>query len=256
MKAVFKLLFATMLLFPFQLKAQNSIVDVIKLHRANLHYPLSVQRFYQQEGFKLMWVLTDTAKKPVWNAMMLLDCVLQYGLNPVDYHQRELTYNKLYLAQSKTANDQVKASFDVMMTDAIITLVNNLHYGKLNPEFPAKKIDVENITEFKGDKILTDALQINNLMCVILDVQPHSEAYINLQRHIMLLTTKYSGSNYVRPESDINRIVINMERLRWINTTGKKIHLTCVVKEGVIIYYKSVYKQDRGKKEVISLVQQ
>ena len=35
-----------------------------------------------------------------------------------------------------------------------------------------------------------------------------------------------------------------MERLRWINSTGKQIHLTCIVKEGVVIYYKDIYKQD------------
>jgi hypothetical protein len=212
------------------------------LNRANLHYPLSVQRFYQQEGFRLIW-LTDTVKTPVWDAMTILDCVLQYGLNPVNYHQKELTYDKLYLAQSKIANDHDKAVFDVMMTDAIITLINNLHYGKLNPDFPVKRIDAEDITEFKGDKILIDALQFNDLINQILSVQPHSEAYTNLQRHMMLLTTKYSGSNYVKPESEIRIMAVNMEWLRWINTTGRTVRLTCLVKEGIIMYYEDIYKQ-------------
>jgi hypothetical protein len=235
MKTLLRLLLLFIALLPFQLKAQNSIVDAIKLHRVNLHYPLSVQRFYQQEGFRLIW-LTDTVKTQVWDAMIILDCVLQYGLTPVNYHQKELTYDQLYLAQSKMANDHDKAVFDVIMTDAIITLINNLHYGKLNPDFPVKRIDAEDITEFKGDKILLDALQFNELMNRILNVQPHSEAYTNLQYHMMLLTTKYSGNNYVKPESDIRNMAISMDRLRWINTTGKVIALSCIVKDGVITY--------------------
>jgi hypothetical protein len=238
MKTLFKhLLFATLLL-PFGLRAQNPIADAIKQNSGKLRYPHSVERFYQQEGYSLIWVLKDTVKTPAWDAMILLDGVLQYGLNPVDYHQKELTYNKLHLAQIQTVNDPEKAYFDLIMTDAIITLINNLHYGKLNPDFPVKRIDADNITEFKGDKILIDALQINNLMTAILNVQPHFEAYMNLQRHMKLLTTKYSGSNYVKPESDIRNMAISMDRLRWVNTTGKQVHLTCIVKDGVIIYSK------------------
>jgi hypothetical protein len=66
----------------------------------------------------------------------------------------------------------------------------------------------------------------------------------------VLLTTKYSGSNYVKPESDIRNVAFNIERLRWINTTGKKTHLTCVVKDGVIINY----KQDERLGYVIALI--
>jgi len=240
MKTLLRLLLLFIVL-PFEIKAQNSIAGAIKQHRAYLHYPFSVERFYQHESFRLIW-LTDTVKTPVWDAMTILDCVLQYGLNPVNYHQKELTYDKLYLAQSKITNNHDKAIFDVIMTDAIITLINNLHYGTHNPDFPVKRIDAEDITEFKGDKILMDALQFNDLMNRILNVQPHSEAYTNLQRHMTLLTTKYSGSNYIKPESDIRNMGISMEKLRWINTTGKKTHVSYLVIDGIIIYYQDIGK--------------
>jgi murein L,D-transpeptidase YcbB/YkuD len=238
MKTLFRLLVFAITLLPVQLNAQNFIGAAIKQNRAKLHYPLSVERFYKQEGYRFMWVLKDTLKTPAWDAMLLLDCVLQYGLNPVDYHPQELTYELLHKVQAIKASSSDKAYFDVILTDAIITLINNLHYGKFNPDFSLNKVDAEDIAQFKGDKILLDALEINNLMNAVLRAQPQSEAYINLQRHMTLLTTKYSGTNYVKPESDISKIAINMEWLRWINTTGKTIHLTCVVKDGVIIDYK------------------
>lgn len=243
MKTLFRLLFFAIIILPLQPKAQSVIANAIKQNRAKLHYPLSVERFYRQEDYGLVWVLKDTVKTPAWDAMLLLDCVLQYGLNPVDYHPQELTYNLLHKVQEINANNNDKAYFDVILTDAIITLINNLHYGKLNPNFPLNKVDAEDITQFKGDKILLDALEINSLKSAIINAQPRSEAYINLRRHLVLLTTKYSGSNYVKPESDIKKVAINMEWLRWINTTGKMIRLTCVVEEGVIINYRNTYKK-------------
>jgi hypothetical protein len=35
-----------------------------------------------------------------------------------------------------------------------------------------------------------------------------------------------------------------MDWLRWINTTCKKIHLTCVVKDGIIVKYKGKFNRD------------
>jgi L,D-transpeptidase YcbB len=245
MKDFINLLLVMMLLLPCGVIAQNPIADAIKKNGKKLHYPHSVERFYQQEGFNAVWVLKDTIKTPVWDAMLLLDVVAQYGLNPNDYYLSQLTYNKLHFVQSEKANNNDKAGFDILLTDAVIALINNLHYGKLNPEFSPKRIDAENISEFKGDKILIEALGQKSLMTSILKVQPHSEAYNNLQRHMKLLTTKYSGVNYTKPERDIRKMAINMERLRWINTTGKEVHLTCVVKQGVIVYYKDIDKQDK-----------
>lgn len=224
MKSLFRLFFLVIMILPFQLRAQTPIADIIKQNKGKLHYPLSVERFYKQEGYRLMWVLKDTLKTPAWDAMLLLDCVSQYGLNPVDHHPKELTYELLHKVQSVKTSNSDKAYFDVIMTDAMITLIDNLHYGKLNPDFPLNKVDADDITRFKGDKFLLDALEINNLMSAILNAQPQSEAYTNLQHHMILLTTKYSGSNYVKPENDIQTIANNMEWLRWINTTGKSIH--------------------------------
>jgi hypothetical protein len=234
MKTLFKLLFFAIIILSLQAIAQTSIEDAIKQDRAKLHYPLSVERFYKEEGYRLMWVLRDTLKTPAWDAMLLLDGVLQYGLEQDDYYPSELTYDNLHLVQNKKASKKGKATFDVRLTDAIITLINNLHYGKHNPDFPLSKVDADDITQFKGDKTLLDALEINNLKDAIINAQPRSEAYINLRRYLVLLTTKYSGSNYVKPESDIKLIARNMEWLRWVSTTGKPIRLTCIVKEGVI----------------------
>jgi murein L,D-transpeptidase YcbB/YkuD len=59
-----------------------------------------------------------------------------------------------------------------------------------------------------------------------------------------LLVGQRSGDCYVIPQGLIRKMAINMERLRWISTTGRQIHLTLIVKDGVVINYKDTYKQD------------
>ncbi|MDB5117215.1 MAG: hypothetical protein JWQ79_2707 [Mucilaginibacter sp.] len=145
------------LLLPLQLWAQSPIAAAIKQNRAQLHYPLSVERFYKQEGFRFMWVLKDTLKNSGVGCDANIGLCLQYGLNSADYHPQELTYEVFHKVQAVKAINNDKACFDVILTDAIIILINNLHYGKLNPDFPLSKVDTDDITQFKGDKALLNA---------------------------------------------------------------------------------------------------
>ncbi|HAL81172.1 MAG TPA: hypothetical protein DCO83_02190 [Mucilaginibacter sp.] len=72
-----------------------SIRGQIILNEKHLNYPASVARFYQQSGYKLSWIAPETVKMHASEAMLMLDCVMQYGLNPPDYHPGELLYEKL-----------------------------------------------------------------------------------------------------------------------------------------------------------------
>jgi len=229
-------------------RRDTTVAAVIKGRLAanadKLNYPASVKRFYIREGFKPVWVLTNSNKIPAWDAILLLECVSQYGLSPADYRPQELNCGTLNALLAQKNGNNKCASFDIKLTDAIITLINNLHFGKLNPQFGHNRIDADNITEFKADYALADALEWNTVNDMVIDVQPQTEAYINLQRHMLLLTTKYSGPERAKPERDMRLVAINLERLRWMYTTGKPMHLTCTMREGVLIYGKDVNNED------------
>jgi len=182
-----------------------------------LYYPVSVESFYKQNGFKLAWIAPDTIKTHASGAMLLLDCVLQYGLNHSDYHPNELLYETLHTLTAKfgKVSNAQKAHFDILLTDAMITLVNNLHYGKLNPDYPPGKTDGNSISGFNAERILADALSQKSISAAILKVQPKSKEYADLQYHMYLLTGLYQGDCYEIPERDIRLMAINMERLRW-----------------------------------------
>jgi murein L,D-transpeptidase YcbB/YkuD len=237
-----KLLLFIILLISVQVKAQNPIVTGIESIRGNLYYPRSVERFYRQNDYKLAWIAPDTVKTHSWDALLLLDCVRQYGLFHDDYHPKELLYDTMHRLIEKGSTDAEKARTDIFLTDAMIRFINDLHFGKLNPAYA--KTGIDKGSHFKADNVLLNALKNTDLMSAIDDVQPKLKLYVNLQRHMRRLVGLRSGDCYVIPVALVRKMAINMERLRWMSTTGKHVRLTCIVWEGSVIYYKDIYKQD------------
>lgn len=187
-------------------------------HRYDLYYPLSVTRFYQDNGFKLAFVAPETVKTQAGEAMMFLDCVIQYGLNSSDFHSKILTYDRLDKLAKLTNNEGIRAKvfFDLMLTDAMITLINNLHYGKLNPYHSTGEIDSGIGPDSATKNMLQYATAQNDFTAAVELAQPKSVAYNNLQRHMHLLTGLNTLDCYDIPDSTIRTMAINMERLRWI----------------------------------------
>ncbi|MFA6086306.1 hypothetical protein [Mucilaginibacter sp.] len=202
-----------------------SIKMQIKMHQKELYYPLSVLRFYKSNGNKLVWVAPDTVKTHATDAMLLLDCVVQYGLNHADYHPNKLLYDELNLLTSSTAkvSNERKAMFDIWLTDAILTFENNLHYGRLNPDYTARKIDAKEREVFNSMVVLNDALKSKEFKKTITLVQPKSKIYQDLKYQMYLETGLYTSDCYEFPEAEIQRMAINMERLRWYSVRKKEV---------------------------------
>jgi len=185
-----------------------------------LYYPKSVHRFYQQNGFKPAWIKPQSETGPAWQTMLMLDCVLQFGLSHADYHPQELLYSRLHdiLDTPGKVKPDLQARFDIILTDAVITLMNHLHYGKLNPEFLAGRIDKGVGNGFEAASYLYRALKEKDVMAAIAHVQPKAKEYTALQYQMHLLEGLYQGDCYEIPEEKVRKIAINMERLRWANT--------------------------------------
>ncbi len=182
----------------------------------SLYYPNSVKKFYQKNYFSSPWIKPQSGTGNTWQAMLLIDCVLQFGLAHDDYHPHELSYSDLHSILEKPVTVSIKrqARFDIMLTDAMLNLINNLHFGKLNPYFPAGKIDTLS-AGFQSVDALAGALQGDNFMTAVGNVQPKSKEYTDMQDHIRQWTGLYTGDCYAIPESSIRKLAINMERLRW-----------------------------------------
>ncbi|TFF35395.1 L,D-transpeptidase scaffold domain-containing protein [Mucilaginibacter psychrotolerans] len=182
-----------------------------------LNFPASTASFYLQQNFKANWVAGSNNGKQAWAAMLMMDCVLQFGLTHEAYHPNELLYTTLHdiLERPNTVPADRQARYDIMLTDAILTFINHLHYGKLNPQYPAAKIDLDKAGSFKAVALLKQAMQSTDLMEVVLSAQPKNAWYNQLQYQMHLLTGLYQEDCYETPEALIRKMAINMERLRW-----------------------------------------
>jgi len=187
-----------------------------------LVYPQSVLRYYTQTNFQPTWIKPQKETGQTWQAMLMLDCVLTYGLSHDDYHPEQITYPLLRDILETPAKIGLKeqAAFDILLTDAMITMMNNLHYGKLNPDLSAEKIDKGANLNFLADQYLISALKQNDLTLAIGNVQPQLKLYIDLQRRMQLLKGKFQSDCYEVPEAEVRKIAINMERLRWAAVNG------------------------------------
>jgi len=256
MKTIFAVLsmLVTTLLFFNPVKGQSvsyskelsmQLNDLTKQYKLN--YPKSVKRYYLQNGFQSLWIKNRGEAKRIEEAMMLLDCVLQYGLAHADYHPGELTYDNFpaIIDEPEKISIQEKVRFDILLTDAMITLINHLHYGKLNPYFSARKIDgIIKATSFSAVNELAKAIEEEGFTAAILSTQPKSKVYNDLQRYMRLIKGQYLGDCYEVPEAEVRTVAINMERLRWwefdeMKAIPKKaLYLTCEIKDGLPVFYK------------------
>ena len=187
-----------------------------QLNKGNLwlNYPVSAKRFYDERNYLEQWITPDNQEK-TWKAMLMLDCVLQFGLSYSDYHFSDHLPSALHDILERP--DQVtlaqKARFEIMLTDDMITFVNQLHFGVLNPSFAQGVID-STYTGFRSEVILANAMKQEKFMAALTAVQPKSRVYERLQEYLSS-SVRYLDNCYQLPEGELQNVAMNMERLRW-----------------------------------------
>ncbi len=188
--------------------------------KSKLYFPASVARFYAKTGYKPAWIKPQGGMGHAWQAMLMIDCVLQFGLSHNDYHPKELTYGALHdiLDTPGKVTPQLQARHELLLTDALLTLINHLHYGKLNPNYSSARIDRDAALKFNAGNVLAASLQQKDIMQLISGVQPKAKAYIGLQSRMHLLEGIQQDDCYEIPQAEVRKIAINMERLRWAET--------------------------------------
>lgn len=187
-----------------------------------LNFPNTVKRFYKIVDSKASWLLPETNIGPTASAMLLLDCVRQYGLQHDNYHPEILTYTLMHEVLDSTALKSAaqKVEFEIMLTDAMISMINHLHFGAYNPSLNQRALDEGLPKRLNTATFLQEALKSKDLMAKILTVQPKIDQYKQLQQYMKLIAGQYICDSYETPESEIRKIVMNMERLRWNELTS------------------------------------
>ncbi|WGQ09841.1 hypothetical protein QG516_25340 [Pedobacter gandavensis] len=209
--------------FKSQLSQDKAVASVIRkvlqsgLETKKFHFPKSVLRLYSRSEFQPIWITPEKDILKTWEALLILDCVLQFGLNHADYHPNDLLYSTMHdiLEKPSKVNAGQKAWFDMLLSDALITIMNHLHFGKLNPVFTPAKLDQGEVQGFCAEDILLDALRQPDFMAAVLNVQPKLREYVLMQDYMKLIKCQYADDCYETPEGLVRKLAINMERLRW-----------------------------------------
>ncbi|WP_412468662.1 L,D-transpeptidase family protein [Pedobacter sp. KLB.chiD] len=240
--------------FGFAVRTEDTVkIDSLSLKkkifslRPKLNYPNLVDRFYQDRFYKCAWVMQDTVQSDVWTSMLLMDCVLQFGLNRNDFHPDQLTYDALQPLTRPKAKLQEQEIFDIYLTDALITLINHLHYGKFNPVVTTERLESKVSLNFDPVTHLEKAIGHSNFMSNVTSAQPQADMYKMLQDYLHLVKGQYIDDCYEFPEGDARKMAINMERLRWINTGDRyfiQINIPSytlkLVKDDRVVIFKTV----------------
>ncbi|MGZ3755521.1 MAG: L,D-transpeptidase scaffold domain-containing protein [Mucilaginibacter sp.] len=212
--------------------SQDTTVNIELRRQLNLNknslkliFPESVERFYGRANFRPVWSSPQSANGQTWQAMAMLDNVAQFGLVKADYHPEDLRYNLAYsiLDLPVKIDKEAQVRFDILLTDAMIAIMNHIHYGKLNPEFSAGQIDKGNTPGFRADETLFNVLRQNpNIVfsTFLTTMQPKVKLYADLQQELRLLITTNKGDSDVMTKKTGKLIAINMERLRWADIEG------------------------------------
>jgi L,D-transpeptidase YcbB len=187
-----------------------------------LHYPKSAFRFYLQNGFQPVWINPRGDQRKTWEAVLLFNCVLQFGLCREDYHPQELVYSRLHtiLDHPSQVNNNEKARYEIVITDALLTFMNHLHFGKLNPEFQSGRIDAGASNGFYAKDVLARALLDTNFLKAVINVQPKSTEYLSLLKQMRHLT-QFQEDCEGMPSEAVRKMAVNLERLRWSATEEK-----------------------------------
>ena len=223
MKALYIFLFISLAMLSTAIYAQDGkigteISTALKdnIYLSRLNYPKSVIRFYTDNYSGYHW--TDSRQRHDQSeiALAMLAQANHYGLSLSDYHLENLSFEKLKQWRDfpSEKNQKERSMFDILLTDGLITFINDLHFGKYNPLYHKSRIDTSRINGFCADEILSTARLQTDFRGAIRNAQPKIKAYTDLQAY---LDSSYTDNNMMTSQSEMGKIIINMERLRWIS---------------------------------------
>ena len=186
----------------------------------SLNYPQAVYNFYSSRSFDFAWTgnnsyaLTDSLLSFIKSARV-------HGLLPRDYHADEF---------KKREND---TSFyyrkEVLLTDAFLSLANDLKYGRL-PSTEDSSKDSLNLVS------LENALKYNQVKKVLRNQEPVHQGYLDLKESLWELLSAADSSNAqllyagitidsIDLHKSVQQIEINMERWRLEMTDLKQRYI-------------------------------
>lgn len=132
-------------------------------------------RFYAGRRFQTVW----TSSANVSALLAALEEVSGDGLDPADYHSREIRE----LVAGFPLSLEKQALYDILLTDAYLTLASHLNSGKVDPERIEPTWNLgDDLTYSALEYRLQNALATNRVGAVLQELRPHHQFYGSLRQ--------------------------------------------------------------------------
>ncbi len=185
-----------------------------------LQFPELTKKIYLNRFQQSIWFNNELSSPLLKNAIELISAAPEYGLNQFDYHCDQLSNRNINTTFQNNISDGLKPMLDVLLTDALLTFIAHMHYGRVNSSFPIKQIDQENFKGMKVDSVLNYAINNTDFKKVILNVEPEFIGYKQLQAYTKLVANQFDGDCNKITDDTYKLLALNLERWRWLNTVS------------------------------------
>ncbi|TLU88336.1 MAG: murein L,D-transpeptidase [Chlorobium sp.] len=132
-------------------------------------------RFYASRHFQTVW----TKPAMVSELLAAIEAIPEDGLDPADYHIREI---KELVSRFPLSVEQ-QAQYDLLLSDAFLTLASHLHFGKVDPE---KLEPTWNLGDSESHAALETKLQhaiaAEHVSMILQELRPKNSKYGELKR--------------------------------------------------------------------------
>jgi len=131
-------------------------------------------RFYAARMFRTVW----TKPEMVSELISAIDSAVDDGLNPADYHISEIRE----FINHPSALPELQARYDILLSDAFLSLASHLRYGKVDPKNLDPNWNINNaVTRSAVEYRLQNAIAKGQIAAVLTDLRPQSPRYIQLR---------------------------------------------------------------------------
>jgi murein L,D-transpeptidase YcbB/YkuD len=198
-----------------QLNVEMQLKKAIDDHL--LHFPVLTQKIYLNRFNQSIWFNYELNNQLLKEATNLLNTSPAYGLSPLDYHCNQLSNNSINSTLQNNITDGLKPMLDILLTDAMLTFIAHLHYGKINANFPMVKLDQTQFNGLKIDSVLLSAINNSlNFKSEIVSVEPAYEGYKSLQQFTKVYAGQFDVNCSKINDQTYNLLALNLERWKWL----------------------------------------
>jgi len=157
---------------------QIRFFEEVKLGDASIASTKVLPDIYEQENFRLLWTESDAIAQ-------LVDALREIeddGLNPEDYHLKELLLYHRAIQAIGHGDPWLSADFDLLLTDSFIRLAYHMYFGKVDPATlnPGWNLSRQ-FNDRHPAKAILEIIDAGSIKATIDSLKPQYPAYLRLK---------------------------------------------------------------------------